>query len=234
MTTSKNDALIPDDYKDFIYRITYLFLGKFAGYVPRSIRPNQITAVAFISAMLGAFLLVFVQSPAAFLYWTLFNFIWYLLDALDGIHARLTGQTSEYGAFLDHALDNIYFIFMFTAFAWRFDLGHVFYIYVLLARCTAALMVFAIQYHTKRFYLSRFSGGTEFLLFSLAMFLSYCYPNFNPAYHTSNTLWLYFIHVFSLQQGMFMKLVLMIYAVGAPVNFILQFRFAKKELLPQK
>ena len=44
------------------------------------------------------------------------NFIWYILDALDGLHARLSHQTSEFGAFLDHFLDNLFFVVMFTVF----------------------------------------------------------------------------------------------------------------------
>ena len=106
-----NNVVIPEDYKDLVYRLTYFFLGKIAHLVPRSIKPNQITMLSFTSALIGTALLYFVQTPAAYLYWILFNFIWYLLDAMDGIHARLTQQTSEFGAFLDHALDNIYFIF---------------------------------------------------------------------------------------------------------------------------
>lgn len=101
--------IMPDDYKDVIYRITYFLLGKVAHFIPRSITPNTLTITAFISALTGCLLLYLVQTPAAFLYWALFNFIWYMLDALDGIHARLTGQTSEFGAFLDHFLDNIFF-----------------------------------------------------------------------------------------------------------------------------
>lgn len=227
--TSKN-VIIPEDYKDFIYRLTYFFVGKIAHYVPRSIKPNQITTAAFISAMIGTALLLLVPSPAAFLYWIVFNFVWYILDALDGIHARLTQQSSEYGAFLDHAFDNLYFIFMFTVFTVKFDLGHTFYIYAMIARVTAALMVFTVQFHTKRLYLGRFSGGFELFLFTTAMLLSYFFPNFNPENHTTNPWFLYLIHIFNLEYGLFMKLVLMIYAVGAPINFILQFRFVRKEL----
>ena len=231
MTTKK--VIIPDGYKDVIYRATYYLLGKIAHFVPRSIHPNQITIVAFLCALIGTALLYFIKTPVAYLYWTLFNFIWYILDALDGIHARLTEQTSEYGAFLDHALDNIYFIFMFAIFAAKFDLLHVFYIYVICLRITAALMVFVVQYHTKKYYLGSFTGGGEFLLFSLAMIFSYFFPHFNVAAYTTNVFLLNIIHFFNLQTGIFMKLTFFIYAVGVPFAMVSMFQFAKRELDPK-
>lgn len=222
---------IPDDYHDYIYRATYLLLLKVAPYVPRKITPNQITIAAFISAMLGTALLYFVQSPSAYLYWVVFNFIWYILDAMDGMHARLSGQTSEYGAFLDHALDNIYFLFMLTVFAVKFHLLSLLYVYILILRVTAAVMVFTVQCHTRRLYLSRFSGGLELILLNIVMILSYCFPTINPVYITHNPFLLYWIQLLDLQQGMFMKLILLVvYAAGIPINFILQFRFVHKTL----
>ena len=227
---STNNVIMPDDYKDIIYRITYRLLGKVAPYVPRAIKPNQITIAGFISALIGSALLYFVTSPAAYLYWVLFNFIWYLLDSLDGIHARLTQQTSEYGAFLDHALDNIYFIFMFTIFTVKFDLLHTLYIFILLLRITGAVMVFTVQFHTKRLYLNQFSVGFELFLMTTAMILSYYFPYFNPTHYTTNPILLHLIGALSLQEGFFMKSILLIYTVGVPITFILQFNFVKREL----
>lgn len=227
---SNNAVIMPDDYKDLIYKITYPLLGKLAPRIPNSIAPNQITIAAFISTLIAAALLYFVQSPMAFIYWALFNAIWYVLDALDGIHARLTGQCSEYGAFLDHAFDNISFIFTFTVFAIKFDLLHPFYIFILLSRFTAATMVFTMQCHTNRLYLSKFSGGFEFLLMTIVMLLSYAFPHFNPAMHTNNSFLLHWIDLLNLQQGLFMKLTLLIYLIGVPITFYLQFKFVKKEL----
>lgn len=226
---STNNLIIPDDYKDFIYRATYFILGKLAPYVPVAIRPNQITVMAFFSAIIGSVLLCCVPTPAAYLYWFLFNLVWYILDALDGIHARLTQQTSEYGAFLDHALDNLYFVAMFTAFTIKFDLAHVLYIYIILLRFTAATLVFIVQCHTKRLYLTRFSGGTELLLMSAVMWLCYFFPHYNPLLLTTNPLWHSLIHFLDLQQGFFMKVSLLFYAVSIPITFVLQFRFVQRE-----
>ena len=224
-------VIIPADYQDYLYRLTYYALSPLAPYIPRRITPNQITVLAFISAMIGNIFLLTIQTPVAYLYWAFFNLIWFLLDALDGMHARLTEQSSEYGAFLDHAFDNIYFLFMFTVFAIKFDLTQVLYIYIIILRITAAVMVFTVQCHTKRLYLSKFSGGLEFLLFSSAMVLTYCFPHFNLQLMTQNPFLLKCIDVLSLQQGVFMKLALLVYWVGVPINMVLQFRFVRRVLL---
>lgn len=219
--------LIPADYRDYIYRLTYYALSGVAPHIPKRISPNHISILAFIFAMIGTSLLFFVKTPAAYLYWVIFNFIWFLLDALDGMHARLTNQSSEYGAFLDHALDNIYFVFMLTAIAYKFNLTQILYIYIIILRVTASLMVFTVQAHTKRFYLGRFTGGLEFLLMTAAMLLTYFYPHANPLQWTTNSTLLSMINDLDLQQGVFMKLAFLPYFFGIPINIILQFRFVK-------
>lgn len=224
------NIVVPPDYNDYIYRFMYYILSPVAPFIPKRISPNQITIMGFFSAMIGTGLLYFIHTPIAYIYWIIFNFIWLVLDSLDGMHARLTQQSSEFGAFLDHGLDNIYFLFMLTVFAAKFDLFQLLYIYIIILRVTAALMVFAVQTHTKRLYLSRFSGGLEFLLFTIVMILSYCYPHINPALFTTNPFLLRCINTLSLQQGVFMKCALFVYFIGVPVNIILQFRFVKKVL----
>lgn len=225
-----DQQIIPPDYRDYIYRLTYFLLSGIAPHIPHRITPNQISILAFFSAMIGTVLLLVVKTPVAYLYWVLFNFIWFLLDALDGMHARLSNQSSEYGAFLDHALDNIYFVFMLTAIAIKFSLLHILYLYIIILRVTASLMVFTVQCHTKRFYLGRFTGGLEFLLMSSAMLLTYFYPNANPLQWTTNSTALSAINLLSLQHGVFMKLALLPYFFGVPINMVLQFRFVRRIL----
>lgn len=219
------NQIIPSDYHDYLYRLTYFLLSFIAPYIPKSITPNQITMLAFGFAMAGNGLLFFIHTPAAYLYWVLFNLIWFLLDALDGMHARSSNQSSEYGAFLDHAMDNIYFLFMFTVFAAKFDLMHLLYIYIIILRVTAAVMVFTVQCHTRRLYLPKFSGGLEFLLFSAAMILSYYFPHANALHWTNNIVLQHVMGLLDLQQGVFMKLTLLVYFIGTPVALFQQFSF---------
>lgn len=219
------NSVIPADYHDYVYRLTYYLLSFVAPYIPKTVSPNQITLMAFVSAMLGNILLYLIHTPAAYLYWVVFNLIWFLLDALDGMHARLSGQTSEYGAFLDHAMDNIYFLFMLTVFAAKFHLTNIFYIYIIVLRVTAAVMVFTVQCHTKRLYLSRFSGGLEFILFSAAMIFSYAFPQVNALTWSNHATYKEIALFLNLQQGVFMKLALLPYFIGVPIAIFQQFRF---------
>jgi phosphatidylglycerophosphate synthase len=231
MSIAQKNMIIPEDYQDLIWKATYFILGKIAPFVPRSIHPNYITYTAFISALLGCFLLYVIDTPMAYLYWFVCNFIWYLLDALDGIHARLTGQTSSFGGFLDHYLDNIFFAVMLTVFVLKFDLAYPLYIYAIILRVTAALMVFLVETHTDRFYLGTATGGLELILFSTVMILSYFFPDLNLSQHLSNPTALMIIEKLHLQSGLFMKLALMVYIIGVPVNMVAQWRFVKRELV---
>ena len=225
------NTIVPSNYNDYIYKLTYQFLAPLVPYIPRKITPNQITIAGFFCALIGTGLLYFISTPIAYIDWVIFNLLWFFLDALDGMHARSSNQGSEYGAFLDHTLDNIYFIFMLTVFAAKFDLLHLLYLYIIILRVTASAVVFIVQAHTKKVYLSRVSGGFETLLFSIAMILSYCYPTMNPAMLTTDPFLLKWIFLLDLQKGFFLKCALFPYFIGIPITFFLQFRFVKKELM---
>ncbi len=226
MTASNN--VIPEDYEDWLYRITYAGLGKIGPYIPNRIKPNTITLFSFISAMIACALLYFVQTPMAFMYWIIFNFAWYIFDALDGIHARLSIQTSEFGAFLDHFYDNVYFMVMFTVFVLKFGLYNPIYIYCIFARLTVATIVFIMQNHTGKHYISSNSAGLEFVQFNVAMFLTFLFPAFNPATYVSNLMMLKVIHAFSFEHYMFIKLTLLTYGIAVPFYFFHQIGYVKQ------
>ncbi len=217
-----NKNIMPSDYEDIIYRWTYLALKGVARYIPSSIHPNKISFAAFLSAMTACAFMYFDSSPTGCLYWVIFNLMWYVLDTLDGLHARLSGQTSEFGGFLDHFLDNVFFVFMFTVFTMRFDLLHPLYIFIILMRFTASTVVFLVQHHTRTMYLTKFSGGGEMLLMTAAVLLSYFYPAFDLTQYIS-------VSGLYLEQGVFMKLTLLIYMVGIPINMALMYRFAFRQ-----
>jgi phosphatidylglycerophosphate synthase len=189
--------------------------------------------MAFFSALIACFLLYFCKTPAAYFYWAIFNFIWYLLDALDGIHARRTQQTSEYGAFLDHMLDNVYFIFMFAVFVVKFHLLYPLYVFIIILRITAATTVFIAQVHTGKLYLSKFSGGLELFLMTSVMLLSYFYPNLNLTTMLQNPILVKAMLFLALDQGVFMKIALLVYLVGVPLAMLITARFVKQELFPK-
>lgn len=226
-----NYTLLPNDYKDIFYRITYPLLGKLAPLIPTWIKPNHITYTAFFSSVLACLLLYVVRSPVAYLYWIFFNLIWYVLDALDGIHARRTQQTSEYGGFLDHVLDNIYFIIMFSVFIIKFHLLYPIYLTIIILRITAASIVFISQIHTGKLYVPRFSHGIELILMTTAMFLSYLYPHLNLVAISHNTFLAEISSVFNLSSGVFMKIVLLFYGIALPIGIFFIIQFVRQELV---
>lgn len=219
-----------DEYKDVIYRYTYYALQSIAPRIPKSIRPNQITWTAFICSMLSCAFLYFIHTPAAYLYWVLFNTLWYIFDALDGMHARITKQSSEFGGFLDHFLDNVFFTVMFTVFAIKFDLLHPFYIFIILARFTLCTVVFLVQNHTGKMYLSKFSGGGELLFMTTVMLLSYYYPHFNLLHYLHNATLLNIATWLNLDTGVFMKIILIFYLIGMIPQYWIQYHFAREKL----
>ena len=223
-------SIMPDTYQDIVYRLTYRMLAKVAPWIPAHIKPNHITMLAFFCALLANLLLVLIASPSAYLCWIFFNFAWYVLDALDGLHARRTKQCSEYGAYLDHLLDNVHFIFMFTAFIIKFKLYHPLFLFIILLRQAAATAVFISQSHTSQLYLPRLSGGTELILLSSAMLASFIWPQPSQA-----LLFLNHIHAanpLDFSHGFFMKIILLIYLIGTPIAFYSINQFVKNNLNP--
>lgn len=119
---------------------------------------------------------------------------------------------------------------MFIVFVIKFDLSHPFYILILLMRFTAVVSVFLVQIHTDRLYLNKFSGGSEMLLMTTVMVLSYFLPHFDLANYTTHSILLHIIDALRLHTGVFMKLVLLVYFIGVPMTFIYQVRFVKQQV----
>ena len=229
MATAKT-GMPTEEINDVIYLYTYRVLRRVALLIPASIKPNQISFLAFFCSMTSCVFLYFISSPAAFLYWIFFNTLWYVFDTLDGMHARITDQTSEFGGFLDHFFDNVYFLFMFSVFIVKFHLLHPFYIFIILMRFTICTVVFLVQNHTGKMYLSKFSGGGEFLLMTGVMLLSYALPHFNLLPYITSPILLKAAVWLSLDSGVFMKLILIFYLIGMLPSFVAQYLFARREL----
>ena len=86
----------------FIYPLarplTVFFVNK------TTISPNQITLAAIVLRVFTA-LCFFVGGYVFLVFGALFYFLAYVCDCTDGTVARITGQTSELGRYLDHVAD---------------------------------------------------------------------------------------------------------------------------------
>lgn len=78
--------------------------------------PNQISCIGLILGLTAAYLVASGYFIAAIVVWWASRF----LDGLDGIYARATNQTSDFGAFLDIQLDMLAYSAMIAAFYWQF------------------------------------------------------------------------------------------------------------------
>ena len=88
----------------YIYRRISIWLAVLAERL--RLTPNQVTVLSFISSMIAGVL--FLPGNFALDAWALVPFHFgKILDCADGQLARLSGQSSEFGAFLDPFLDRI-------------------------------------------------------------------------------------------------------------------------------
>ena len=132
-----NNEPIVEPNSQTYYKIYKPFFEKIESYIPASITPNMITITNFILINILFFSKLyynpFIFSLVIFLYW--------VLDNIDGIHARRTKQSSKIGETLDHCIDgytSVLFTFMFFRlfgvdmnyiflfiFLLTFNLGHI-------------------------------------------------------------------------------------------------------------
>jgi phosphatidylglycerophosphate synthase len=86
-----------------------LALKKIAAYIPSSVSPNTITLLNFILINILCISTIYknpaIFSGSLFLYW--------IIDTLDGIHAKNTNQITKFGGILDQCID-VYSILLIT------------------------------------------------------------------------------------------------------------------------
>ncbi len=147
-TVAIKNATIKNDCRDVAFEAlkpAYEWVG---GLVPRSITPNQLTLMGLFSAALGSALLVWWPATTACFVAGILIFLYETFDALDGIHARNTGQSSPFGGYLDAVIDSAQAVMVFTAIIVRFDLYAPFFILVFGARMMLACWIHAFTIET--------------------------------------------------------------------------------------
>ncbi|VDQ14178.1 unnamed protein product [Trichobilharzia regenti] len=77
-------------------------------YVPSYIAPNTLTLIGLLANLFSiCLLLIYGAGPITSLLFAVCVFIYQTLDALDGLHARRTGSSSQLGELFDHGCDAI-------------------------------------------------------------------------------------------------------------------------------
>jgi len=83
------------------------------------ITPNQLTCLSFLSG-LGAAFIFFQGRPRLFLVAGVLAQLASIIDCADGMLARVRGQASRFGAYLDLVLDRVMEFFLITGAAYGF------------------------------------------------------------------------------------------------------------------
>ncbi|MFT4863234.1 MAG: phosphatidylglycerophosphate synthase [Pseudohongiellaceae bacterium] len=78
--------------------------------------PNQVSCMGLAIGLAAALLVASGYFIAAIIVWWISR----LLDGLDGIYARASNQTSDFGAFLDIQFDMLAYCAMIAALYWQF------------------------------------------------------------------------------------------------------------------
>ena len=113
------------------YLIYAPIFEKIESYVPRQITPNMISCTSFI-LLTALFLTKSYYNPYIF---SACLFVYWILDNIDGIHARNTKQTSTLGEILDHCGDAYYTIIILYMFFNLFQIKIDKWLIVLIALC---------------------------------------------------------------------------------------------------
>lgn len=148
MESNKAVALLNKGNKDIIDQCFYPLVNRIANFISPAISPNQLSFLGFTFGMMGAISLLIIPGNWSPIICSVFLFLWWILDALDGIHARRTGQSSPFGGFLDHFLDTILIVFLLFAIAIRFEMLTPFFLLLILFRLGAQSLFFLEQSFT--------------------------------------------------------------------------------------
>lgn len=115
MTTQTKNK--PTSFTDRLRTLAQPVLKTIAqGLLNLGITPNTATLIGALGNIIAAVLIAL-----GFLTWGgIVALFWVLFDALDGTMARISGQTSKAGAFLDSTLDRYVEFFLLTGLLWHF------------------------------------------------------------------------------------------------------------------
>jgi len=163
--------------RDIFDNLLYPLLSKFVVYIPGFIHPNVLTLGAIFSACATAAVFAFFPGPSAYLYCAGLLLCWIVLDSCDGIHARNTGQSSEFGAFLDHAGDAFGLFVLHLAFVYRLDIQSPVLIGALLLRQAMNGWVFLIQNYAGKLHLPTAGWSVEIYTVAALMIAKFLFPD---------------------------------------------------------
>jgi len=134
---------IKNDSRDLAFEALKPAYEWVARRVPGAITPNQLTLSGFGCAILAAVILLAWRANTACFVAGCLLFLYEMFDALDGMHARNTGQSSPFGGYLDAAVDAAQAGLIFSVLVVRYELYAPIYIFALSFRMVLACLIHA-------------------------------------------------------------------------------------------
>ena len=117
-----------------------------------------------------ALLLVAWHDPIACIAAGIFVLITGMFDCLDGIHARNTGRSSSFGAYLDAAVDAVMAGLIYPALIVRYQLYAAIYIFTACFRPVVACMIHACTAETRVRIDPEFGALSENVMLAVVLF----------------------------------------------------------------
>ncbi len=164
--------------RDLFDIVLFPIYQKIGDRIPESIAPNSITIIGSLIGISGSLIIVFLDTPTAFILAPLCYVCYHLFDTLDGYHARRTGKASVAGEFLDHSLDAIVVLSFYIAVIYRFELHHIFYVFLVAMRAYDSVLFQCTLRFTGNAINPALGPATEVWLFSLGYLLCLLLPDY--------------------------------------------------------
>jgi phosphatidylglycerophosphate synthase len=168
----ENKSLVHQGNLDIVDKFSYPVIFKLVRHLPKSLTPNQITTVGFGFCLLGAVTLGYGNSSSSFVCAGIFLFLHWLCDAMDGLHARNTQQTSQFGAFLDHFYDMGAALAICFALLIRFQVMTPLFVFIVMMRIAVQGGVYLVHGFTQVFDLPRIGPSVESWIIVIALIYS--------------------------------------------------------------
>jgi phosphatidylglycerophosphate synthase len=150
--------------------------GGIAAKVPKQVSPNQLSLLGFGCAVMAAAVLVAWSDPAACVVAGILVLLFGVFDCIDGIHARNTGQSSLFGAYLDAAVDAMMAGLIYPALIVRYQLYAPIFIFTACFRPVVACMIHACTAETRVRIDPEFGSLSENLTMSAMLFAAGAFP----------------------------------------------------------
>lgn len=163
---------------DITDQLVYPLLSKLVVYIPRAVHPNMLTGAAIASGLISAGILACSNGAYSYLLSAGLLVMWILLDSCDGIHARNTGQCSEFGSFLDHFGDAFAFFAVQAAIIYRFELHEPAVFGAMLLRQALACWTYLIRIYAGHLYITRLGWSFEIYAYAALMIALFFAPDF--------------------------------------------------------